>query len=53
MTLLELLEKITEATPSERFSLADKLMELLSEDEKILASGYVGEFILSLDVDDA
>jgi hypothetical protein len=53
MTLLELLEKITQAPPSERFALADNLIDLLSEDEKILAAGYIGEFILSLDIDNA
>lgn len=53
MTLLELLEKIAEAAPSERVQLADRLIDDLDEDEKILASGYVGEFILSLELADA
>jgi hypothetical protein len=53
MTLLEVMEQISKAKPSERFSLADELFELLDENEKILASGYLGEYIVTLEADDA
>jgi hypothetical protein len=50
MTLLELLRLVDQANPEDREELANRLIEQLSDDEKILAQECVGEFIASLDL---
>jgi len=50
MMLTELLRLVDEANPEDREKLADRLIEQLSEEEKVLAQECVGEFIASLDL---